>query len=164
MKRFIAIALFALVSLAPTFATAAVRNVRAEEPAPTFSSTLAQFISYSDDVQALTSWYETLSPSEQATYTAQYTAALDKRAAMEAGVAAAIIEQLGCGCADSNLYLVFDTVKGMDPIKARKVFSSLVNTISAHLNGEYLSSPSNPDVARRARDMQAVRAYIGHQN
>lgn len=159
MKRFIALALIALV-LVPSFASAA----RREEPAPSFSSQLAGFISYSDDVQALTSWYETLSPSEQSTYTAQYTAALDKREAMEHAVATAIIEQLGGGCSDSNLYLVFDTIKGMDPIKARKVFACLVDHVSAHLNGEYLSSPSNPDVARRARDMQAVRAYIGHNN
>lgn len=158
MKRFLALALIALV-LVPSFANAA----RREEPPPSFSSQLAQFISYSDDVQALTSWFETLSPAEQQTYTAQYTAALDKREAMEKAVAAAVVEQLTCGgCSDSNLYLVFDTIKGMDPIKARKVFACLVDHLSAHLNGEYLSSPSNPDVARRARDMQAVRAYIGH--
>ena len=162
MKSAFVLALLVLV-LVPGMVTAAVKP-RVDDPPPSFSATMAQFISYSDDVQALTSWYETLSPSEQTSYTAQYTAALDKRAAMEDGVAHGVIEQLGCGCSDSNLYLTFDTIKGMDPIKARKVFSSLVNKVSAYLNGEYLQSPSNPDVARRARDMQAVRAYIGHQN
>ena len=159
MKRFIALALLALV-LVPSFAVAAHRA----EPPPSFSATLAQFISYSDDVQALTSWFETLSPTEQTTYRPQYSAALDKRTAMEDGVVAGIAEQLGCGCSDSNLYLTFDTVKGMDPIKGRKVFGSLVDKVSAKLNADYLSSPSNPDIARRARDMQAVRAYIGHNN
>ena len=163
MKRLFILALFAL-TLIPSFANAARKDNPPAEPPPSFSSTLAQFISYSDDVQALSSWFETLSSSEQGTYAAQYKAALDKRAAMEDGVVGGVVEQLSCGCSDSNLYLVFDTVKGMDPIKARKVFSTLVDKVSAKLNADYLASPSNPDIARRARDMQAVRAYIGHNN
>lgn len=158
MKRFIALALLVAV-LVPGIANAAIKK---DEPPVSFSSTLAQFISYADDVTALTSWFETLSPAEQGQYQAQYTSALDKLVAMEDGMVAGVLAQIDCSCGDSNLYLVFDTIKGMDPIKARKVFGSAVDKVSARLNADYLASPSNPDSARRARDMQAVRAYIGH--
>lgn len=155
MKNLIALALIALV-LVPSFAVAK------DEPPVSFSTTLAQFISYSDDVTALTAWYETLSTTEQAAYTEQFNTAHAKLATMEEGLVTGVTAQLDCGCLDSNLYLVFDTIKGMDPIKARKIFASAVDKVSARLNMDYLQSPSNPDLARRARDMQAVRAYIGH--
>ena len=60
MKRLFTIALLALV-VVPGLAVAAIHKDPPAEPPPSFSSTLAQFISYSDDVQALTSWFETLS-------------------------------------------------------------------------------------------------------
>ena len=160
MKRFFAVALL-VAALVPGVVNAAVKTDQPEPPV-SFSSQLAQFISYADDVTALTSWYETLSPAEQGQYQAQFTAALDKLTTMEDGLVTGVLNQIDCNCGDSNLYLVFDTVKGMDPIKARKIFGSAVDKVSSRLNGDYLASPSNPDVARRARDMQAVRAYIGH--
>jgi hypothetical protein len=158
MKNLIALVLIALV-LVPGVVVAKEGE---EQPPVSFSTTLAQFISYSDDVTALTAWYETLSGTEQAAYTEQFNAAHAKLATMEEGLVKGVTDQLDCGCMDSNLYLTFDTIKGMDPIKARKIFASATDKISARLNMDYLQSPSNPDLARRARDMQAVRAYIGH--
>ncbi|MBI4860212.1 MAG: hypothetical protein HY815_08110 [Candidatus Riflebacteria bacterium] len=131
-------------------------------PPPSFSSVLAAFISYSDDVMALRAWFETLSAAEQQQYTAQFQAAVDKLAAMEDAVVNGVLTQLDEGCCDSNLYVLFETIKGMDAIKARKIFTSAVSKVSARINQDYLANPQNPDMGRRGRDMQAVRAYIRH--
>ena len=69
--------------------------------------------------------------------------------------------QLEEGASDSNMYLLFETIKGMNPIKARKIFSSLVNRVSEKVNLDYVSSPADPSKAQRARDTQAIRSYIG---
>jgi hypothetical protein len=152
----------ALVAKPAPAAPACPTDEQPPVPPVSFSSTLATFISYSDDVSALRSWFETLSPAEQQQYLQSFQAALDKLAAMEDALVKAVLDQIDCSCGDSNLYLVFDTIRGMDPIKGRKIFSSAIDKLSARVNQDYVMSPSNPDLARRARDMQAVRAYIGH--
>jgi len=133
-----------------------------EEPTPIdFATELASFISFADDVSALRSWFEALSAGEQETHAAAFNGQVDKLNAQETVLAEAITSQIDENKGDSNMYLLFETIKGMNPIKARKVFSNLVDRVSAKVNLDYVSTPRDPSKGQRARDAQAIRSYIG---
>lgn len=165
MKK-IAIVLSALML---TFVSTASAARRSDDPTPppppplNFAAELANFISLADDVTALRSWYENLTPGEQAEYAEQFNTAVTNLDNKETTLFDLVGSQLDVGN-DSNLYILFETIKGMDPIKARRIFSSLTSKVSKRVNLDYVSSPSDPVKARRGRDMQAVRAFIGHTN
>jgi len=159
MKKFTSVIALVLSLSMPLISFAKNRD----EPLPplNFAAELAGFISYSDDVSALRSWFEALSTDEQATHMAAFNSRVDELNAKETTLLDAVSAQLEEGASDSNMYLLFETIKGMNPIKARKIFSSLVNRVSEKVNLDYVSSPADPSKAQRARDTQAIRSYIG---
>jgi len=154
--RFLAITMIALSM------TLTVSAQGANAPAPIeFVDELSGFIAYADDLAALRSWYENLTPDEQVRHRVAFEAAVRQLEASEDHLFNVIADQFTESASDSHLYTLFDTIKGMNPIKARTVFSNLIRKVAGRINHDYVSDPSDPLKAQRARDLQAIRSYIG---
>lgn len=131
-------------------------------PPPTFMTLVGAFIKFTDDVAAMKNWYTALTPAEQAEYQAAYEATLGRLAVEEEKLAQTILAPLAQGN-ERTLYGFFDMVRKMDPIRARAVFLGLLDRLAKRINMDYTEDPSNPIKARRARDVVALRSWVGRQ-
>jgi hypothetical protein len=131
-------------------------------PPPTFGTLVGAFIKFIDDVSAMKNWYTALTPAEQAEYQAAYEATLARVAAEEERLAQTILLPLATGN-ERTLYGFFDLVRKMDPIRARAVFLGTLDKLAKRINMDYTEDPSNPIKARRARDVVALRSWVGRQ-
>lgn len=130
---------------------------------PTFGTLVGAFIKFIDDVSAMKNWYTALSPAEQAEYQPQYEATLARVGVEEEKLAQTILAPLVQGN-EKTLYGFFDMVRRMDPIRARAVFLGVLDKLAKRINMDYTEDPGNPIKARRARDVVAMRSWVGRQN
>jgi hypothetical protein len=129
---------------------------------PTFGTTVHNFMKFVDAVHAMKNWYTALTPAEQADYQPQYQATMAKLAAAENELAQLIIGPLVAGN-EVTLYGFFDMVRKMDPIRARMVFLGVLDVLAKRINMDYAEDPANAIKARRARDVVAMRSWVGRQ-
>lgn len=128
---------------------------------PTFGTLIQTYIKFADDVRAMRNWFTTLTPAEKEQYRAQYEATLARLASAEDQVSQSVLGPLEQGN-EKPLYALFDMIRKMDPFRARGVFLALLDRVAQRVNMDYISDPQNPIKARRARDVHALRAWIGN--
>jgi hypothetical protein len=127
---------------------------------PTFGTLIASYVKFCDDVAAMKNWFMTLTPAEQEQYRPQYDATLARLVAAEEQIAGTIVVPLEQGN-ERPMYGLFDIIRKLDPIRARTLFIGVLERIAVRVNMDYISDPQNPIKARRARDVVAIRTWIG---
>lgn len=130
---------------------------------PNFMALLTDYERHAQNVAALVAWFQTLSPAEQERFRPQYNAALDALDASATAVADRVNGQLERG-EDGNLYYLLNLIRIVDPVRARAIWLSVLEKVAARVNADYLADPTNPAKARRARDVSAVRSYVGYSS
>lgn len=132
-------------------------------PPANFVEHLKAFIRYSNDVASMRAWYASLTDGDRMAIQQQYEKALGDHAELGQLLITKITAQLDRGL-DSNLYVLTGVVKQFDTFRARGIFLEMVNTVSQRIYGDYVQEPHDRTRARRARDMQSLRAWIGFRD
>ena len=105
-------------------------------------------------------WFSTLSPAEQQRHAAEMAATQSKLKTMETMIQNLVFEQLDTN-EETRLYVMMSVVRQLSIFRARGVFLALISTVSQRVFNDYLAEPGNIVKLKRARDMQALRVYIG---
>jgi len=132
-------------------------------PPPGFIAHLKLFIQYAKDIAAMQAWFQSLSEDERQQYATEYQTAQDNLQVLSDLLRDKISDQLDRGL-DSNLYILTGVVKQFDAFRARGIFMILVDQVAQKVSSDYLADPQNPSKARRAKDLQNLRAYIGYRS
>lgn len=132
-------------------------------PPDSFVEHLKSYIKYSNDVASMRVWFASLAESEKQRIREQFERALADHVELGDLLITKVFNQLDRGL-DSNLYVLTGVVKQFDAFRARGIFLEMVSTISQRVYGDYLQDPAHRVKARRARDMQALRAWIGFRD
>jgi hypothetical protein len=127
---------------------------------PNFNSHLQSYIQYCEDVAALKNWFSALTAAEQEHHKPDYLAALARLGEAEDRLAQMVLVPLAAGD-EGWVYRLFDVMRRIDPIRARGLFVGVLDKVGARINMDFLQDPQNPIKARRARDVVAIRSWVG---
>jgi hypothetical protein len=127
---------------------------------PNFNSQLQSYIQFCEDIAGLKNWYSALTAAEQEHHKPDYLAALARLGEAEDRLVQMVLTPLAAGD-DEWVYRLFDAMRRIDPIRARGLFVAVLDKVGARINMEYLQDPHNAIKARRARDVVAIRSWVG---